>query len=332
MSKPIVAILGAGSWGTAIAISAAQHESTVWLWDHDQQHCQNLVSERKNQRYLPNITFPDSLKINSDLADVLNLADIILIAVPSYIFRSLLIQIKSVAKKSLNIVWATKGIEPETGALMHQIIEEELGSEIPAAVLSGPTFAKEVAKNLPTAITLASNSEQLTRDVITVLHSPTFRLYSNNDMIGVEYGGSIKNVLAIATGIADGLGYSSNTRAALITRGLQEMIKIGSTLGGKSKTFMGLAGMGDLVLTCTDNQSRNRQFGMALAAGKTPEQAQNDIGQAIEGYRTTKEIYRLIQEHRLDTPIIDEIYHVLYRHKLPQEAVASLMQREPKAE
>lgn len=327
-----VSILGAGSWGTALAILLAQDNRSAVLWGHNLEHTEALQTSRSNDRYLPGITFPASLKLESDLVAAVQASPIIVIAVPSHAFRALLKQLAPLLADHQHIAWATKGLEQESHKLLHQIVAEELGNSFPAAVISGPTFAREVAMGLPTAVTVASHDSQYAEKLAARLHSETFRAYTGSDMIGVEIGGAVKNVLAIAAGIADGLDFGANTRAALITRGLAELSRLGRKLGAKPETFMGLAGLGDLVLTCTDDQSRNRRFGKALAAGKSTEQAYAEIGQVVEGAQTARTLHALAKIEGIEMPISKQVYRVIYEGLDPHKAVYDLLQRAQKSE
>lgn len=327
-----VTVLGAGSWGTALAIHMANAGSEVTLWGNEPEHMARLQQERCNQQFLPDITFPESLNIQSDLAQALKSASWILLAIPSYAFRSFLLKAAPLIDKDTAVTWASKGLEEGTGKLLHQVVKEELPQCSKFAVISGPTFAKEVALNMPTAITVASDSEALADKVSHCLHYGNFRAYTSNDVVGVELGGALKNVLAIAAGTADGLGFGANARAALITRGLAELMRLGVTMGGSRETFMGLAGMGDLVLTCTDNQSRNRRMGLMLAEGLSKDEIKQKIGQEIEGVRTAREAMHLAEKHHVELPIIEQVYKVLYEGLSPQEAVKHLLERKATAE
>lgn len=327
-----VTVVGAGSWGTALAIHMASAGSEVTLWGNEPGHMARLQQERCNQQYIPDIPFPDTLKVQADLERALTSASWILLAIPSYAFRSFLAKASAFIDKDTAVTWASKGLEEGTGKLLHQVVKEELPRCSKFAVISGPTFAREVAMSMPTAITVASESEELANEISHCLHHGNFRAYTCNDVIGVELGGALKNVLAIASGIADGLGFGANARAALITRGLAELMRLGVTMGGNRETFMGLAGMGDLVLTCTDNQSRNRRMGLKLAEGKSKEEIKEEIGQEIEGVRTAREAMRLAEKYQVELPIIEQVYKVLYEDLPPQEAVKHLLERKPAAE
>jgi len=327
-----ITVLGGGSWGTALASQVARAQHDVMLWDMDPEHVNNMRQSYFNQKYLPDIPLPKSLHFSDQLEQAICDSNTLLIAIPSHAVRSFLQKTKQWIRNDHHIVWATKGLEEGSGKPVHQIVAEELPQCLSTAVVSGPTFALEVANNLPTAVTVAASSHKIAIDVAGFLHYGNFRVYTSEDMIGVEIGGSLKNVLAIAAGIADGLGFGSNTRAALITRGLNEMMRLGLAMGAQAETFMGLAGMGDLVLTCTDNQSRNRRMGLALAEGLSIEQTRKKIGQAVEGVKTAKEAWLLARKYQVEMPIIEQAYKVLYENKPPKEAVQDLLGREARAE
>ena len=331
MNKKI-AILGAGSWGTALAILAARNGCRTLLWGHNPDHIAALAQDRQNKRYLPDHPFPAQLAVTPNLAEVAAFSDLILVCVPSHAFKNTLIKLKPYLPDGIKIAWASKGFNPDDGSLLHEIVAQTFSPQTPAAILSGPTFAQEVAANLPTAITIASTHPDFAKELAGILHGGLFRTYTSSDVIGVEVGGAVKNVLAIAAGISDGLGFGANTRAALITRGLHEIIRLGIKLGGKQETFMGLAGLGDLVLTCTDNQSRNRRFGLALGQGKNSATATQEIGQEIEGVFAARETFLLAKKYAIDMPITEQTYKVLYEGLAPRAAVQNLLAREQKAE
>lgn len=326
-------VIGAGSYGTALAITLARNGHSVVLWGHNPEQIQKMQHDRCNQAFLPDVTFPDTLLLEADLARALAASRDVLVVVPSHVFGDVLRQLKPHLRPDARIVWATKGLEAETGRLLQDVAREALGDAIPLAVVSGPTFAKELAAGLPTAIALASTDAQFAEDLQQLLHcGKSFRVYSNPDFIGVQLGGAVKNVIAIGAGMSDGIGFGANARTALITRGLTEMTRLGSALGADPSTFMGMAGLGDLVLTCTDNQSRNRRFGIMLGQGKGVQEAQDSIGQVVEGYRNTKEVLALAQRHGVEMPITEQIYQVLYCHKDAREAALSLLGRTRKDE
>jgi glycerol-3-phosphate dehydrogenase (NAD(P)+) len=291
-----------------------------------------VAGGRVNARYLPGVPFPDNLHAEPDLNACLDMVRDILIVVPSHGFRETLKTIKPMLAPDIRICWATKGFELSTGQLPHQVAEEILGPDRPMAVLSGPTFAKEVAAGLPTAMTIAANDSEFASDLAEEISGANFRAYTADDMVGVEVGAAVKNVMAIGAGLSDGLGFGANTRVALISRGLVEMTRLGLALGAKQDTFMGLAGMGDLVLTCTDDLSRNRRMGLALAAGKTIEEAQEEIQQVVEGVLAAKAVKGVAERLNVDMPICLSIYRILYEGLPPREAVATLMSRALKPE
>jgi glycerol-3-phosphate dehydrogenase (NAD(P)+) len=331
MNEKIV-ILGAGSWGTALAILAARNGCQTLLWGHNPDHVITLEQDRQNKRYLPDHPFPETLAVTADFSEVAEFSNLILVCVPSHAFKNTLLNLKPYLPNEIKIAWASKGFNPDDGSLLHEIVAEIFSAQTPAAILSGPTFAREVADNLPTAITIASSRPDFAKQLAGILHGGLFRTYTSSDVIGVEVGGAVKNVLAIAAGIADGLGFGANTRAALITRGLNEIIRLGVKLGGKQETFMGLAGLGDLILTCTDNQSRNRRFGLALGLGKDRTAAVQEIGQQIEGISAAKETFLLAKKYAIEMPITEQTYKVLYEGLAPRTAVQNLLAREQKAE
>lgn len=328
-----VSVLGAGSYGTALAFCLARNNVPTLLWGRDAEHIEALASERENARYLPGATFPDALKPEADLEKVVTASRDILVVVPSHAFKSMLETIKPMLSEGQRIIWATKGLEPGTGRFLRDVAVDVLGEGFALAVLSGPTFAKEMAAGLPTAISLSSADDTLVSDFAAKLHcAKSFRVYTNPDIIGVQLGGAVKNVIAIGAGLADGLGFGANARTALITRGLAELSRLGVKLGAQPETFMGMAGLGDLVLTCTDNQSRNRRFGLALGQGKSVEQAITDIGQVVEGYRNTDEVHILATKMGVEMPICEQIYEVLYNGRSPKEAALALLGRDLKSE
>ncbi len=291
-----------------------------------------MVEDRENRRYLPGVAFPPNLAVCPDLDDCIAGVRDVLVAVPSHGLRDTLTRIKPLLAKDARVCWATKGFELSTGKLPHQVAAEVLGPDMPVAVLSGPTFAKEVGAGLPTAMTIASNNHEFAQDLARAISSDNFRAYTSDDIIGVEVGGAVKNALAIGAGMSDGLGFGANTRIALINRGLVELMRLGVALGARKETFMGLAGMGDLVLTCTDDLSRNRRMGLALAAGKTVEEAQEEIQQVVEGVKAAEAVKEVADELGIEMPICQQIYQILYEGTSPREAVQALMSRELKPE
>jgi len=325
--RPIV-VLGAGSWGTALAIQFARGGGPTVLWGRAEDEPEKLARERENVRYLPGAKFPSSLAVEPDLAMALGSGDDVVLVVPSSVLRAVLTQIKPRLGPKARIAWASKGFELSTGKLPHQVAQEVLGPRVPIAVLSGPTFAKEVGQGLPTAIAVASPDDAFARALAERISFGGFRAYTQSDIVGVEIGGAVKNVLAIAAGCSDGLGYGSNSRVFLITRGLAELMRLGVALGAKRETLMGLAGLGDLVLTCTDDQSRNRRFGRALAAGKPVDEAIREIGQVVEGYHAAKAVHEVAEKHGVDMPICRYVYDVLHRNVPLKDVVESMLTRE----
>lgn len=328
-----ITLLGAGSWGTALALLLARNNCEVLLWGHDENEIAGLEQYREHRQLLPGYILPEQISLTTSLKVAASFSEIFLVAVPSHAFGNTLANLKAAqSSDAIKIAWVTKGFNPQDGRLLHQVVADIFSPETSAAILSGPTFAREVAQNLPTAITIASNQTEFANQLADIFHSDRFRAYTSSDIIGVEVGGAVKNVLAIAAGIADGLGFGANTRAALITRGLNEIMRLGLKLGGKPETFIGLAGLGDLVLTCTDNQSRNRRFGLALGQGKTRAEIVSEIGQEIEGISAAKETMLLAKRHNIDMPITEQTYKVLYENLNPLSAVQNLLTRDQKAE
>jgi glycerol-3-phosphate dehydrogenase (NAD(P)+) len=327
-----MAVIGAGSWGTALAVHLARTIRRTVLWGLAPPEMSDLARDRVNRRYLPEAPFPESLEVASSLAEAVAAADDLLVSVPSHAFRECLNQVVPLLRPGMRVAWATKGFELETGTLPHQVASEVLGLSMPTAVLSGPTFAREVGLGLPTAMTVASRDLDFAMELAQRISNANFRAYASTDMIGVEVGGATKNVLAIGAGISDGLGFGANTRVALITRGLAEMMRLGVALGADKDTFMGLTGLGDLVLTCTDNQSRNRRFGLALAAGKSVDEALREIGQVVEGYSAARAVHAVAQREKVDMPIAQGIYRVLYENAPARDVVKGLMTRPIRSE
>ncbi len=326
-----IAILGAGSWGTALALLLCRNGHAVRLWGHEPGHIEQLCAEGENRQFLAGFPFPPGLTPVADLGIALDGARDVLIVVPSHAFSTLLLQLSEPLPPGMGVAWATKGFEPGSGRLLHQVAAQILPGRNLAAV-SGPSFAREVAQGLPTAVTVASPRPAYAQRIADLLHGERFRAYVSDDIVGVQVGGGAKNVLAIAAGIADGLGFGANTRAALITRGLAELTRLGTVLGGKPETFMGLAGLGDLVLTCTDNQSRNRRMGLALARGLSMEAARTEIGQEVEGVITARAVHAMARGLGVEMPISEQVYGVLYEGVTPAQATAALLERSSKAE
>ena len=324
----MIAVVGAGSWGTALALQFARNGRNVRLWGRDREQVEIMARARMNTRYLPGAGFPENLHPVPDLATCLDRARDVLVAVPSQAFRETLTAIRPLLASDARVCWASKGFDLDTGKLPHQVAREVLGADRPMAVLSGPTFAREVGAGLPTAMTVAANDSAFAEDLAASLSGANFRAYTSDDIVGVEVGGATKNVLAIGAGISDGLGFGANTRIALITRGLVEMTRLGVALGARKETFMGLAGMGDLVLTCTDDQSRNRRMGLALASGKSIEEASVEIRQVVEGVKAAKAVERVASGLGIEMPICHQVYRILHEGVPAREAVGTLMRRQ----
>lgn len=329
---PPVAVLGAGSWGTALAILLSQRGQSIRLWGRNPERIAEMSQQRINTRYLPQCPFPDSLSVTSELKEAISGVQDILIVVPSHAFRELIEELSPLIDYQTRLAWATKGLDPTTGKFLHDVVREIISWSIPKAVLAGPSFAAEVAQNLPTAITIASQDSTFSNDLVERFHTPTFRPYLNTDIIGVQISGAVKNPLAIAAGISDGLGYGANARCALITRALAEMSRLGMALGGKMETFMGLAGLGDLVLTCTGSQSRNWRFGYALGQGQPIDTAERDVGQVVEGKQNAIIVAKRAQELGIEMPILEQVSNVVQGQITAAEAVQALLMRSLKSE
>jgi len=326
-----IAVLGAGSWGTALALSLARNGHQVKLWSHRAAQVMEMQALLGNPAYLPGIVFPPDLSAEADLAEVVGFASQVLIAVPSRGFGTVCEQLRGVIADNTGVAWATKGLDPDTHRLLHQVVSELLGDR-PMAMISGPSFAKEVALQMPTALTVAASSPQFAGLWAELLHGDAMRAYTSTDLVGVEVCGAVKNVLAIAAGISDGLGFGANARAALVTRGLVEMQRLGAVYGAQPETFFGLAGLGDLMLTCTDNQSRNRRAGLGLANGQTPQGVETEIGQVVEGLQSVVEVRAIANRQNIDMPITEQVYQIVCLGADPLQAVKSLLARVPKAE
>lgn len=325
-------VLGAGSYGTAMAIQLARRGSPTRLWGRDEAELARMQDERVNEKYLPGCHFPAALTATSDLEATVAGAAHLLVVVPSHALRQTLERIAPLLSDEQGLACACKGLEPGTGRLVHEVVADALGEARPLAVISGPTFAKEMGLGLPTAVTVASRNDPFADLIAQSLHGDGFRAYTSDDVVGVEIGGSAKNVMAIAVGIADGMGLGANTRAALITRGLAEIMRLGEAMGAHSETLMGLAGMGDLVLTCTDNQSRNRRMGLLLAQGRSVPEAIAEIQQVVEGVKAAPEVLRLARRMKVDMPITEQVVRLIDGSITPVQAVKNLATRPAKAE
>lgn len=330
MSEPLT-ILGAGSWGTALASHIGRIGHPVRLWGRD-DYVKDMVKSRCNQAYLPDLILPETVEILPNFSEAVSDVKDFLIVVPSHAFRSVLNDLHAIRPTGIRIAWATKGVDPTHNQLLHEVVQEIYSENIAMAVIAGPSFAKEVAANLPTAVTVTSNDHDFSQALNKRLHSHYFRVYAQSDFIGVQIAGAVKNCLAVATGISDGLGYGANARSALITRGLSELMRLGIAMGGQPETFMGLAGVGDLILTCTDNQSRNRRFGYALGKGETQEDAERGVGQVVEGKTNAFIVQALAKKYQVEMPITDQVCDVLTGKTTPFESVEKLFAREQKKE
>ena len=330
--KQKISILGAGSWGTALAILLAKNGHQVLLWGRNKEKITAMQAAGENSFFLAGFSFPDNLQLTHELETAVTQCDELLIVVPSHAFRDTLTNIKTFKADLKKLSWATKGLEPDSHHFLHQVVTDIFPDLAQQAIISGPTFAREVAMGLPTAVTIASTHLDYAHHMAQLLCNKTFRPYVSQDMIGLEIGGAAKNVMAIAAGIADGLGYGANTRSALITRALHEIGLLSEKMGGDNKTLMGLSGLGDLLLTCTDDQSRNRRMGLAIGKGISVTTAQTEIGQVVEGIQAARLIFSLAQEQDVQMPIVEQVYQVLYKNCSPQKAVENLLSREYKSE
>ncbi|MBB4128209.1 glycerol-3-phosphate dehydrogenase (NAD(P)+) [Xanthomonas translucens] len=326
-----IAVLGAGSWGTALAALVARHGFPTVLWGRDAVVAEAIQQRHENPRYLPQIPLPATLQATTDLAAAVDGADWILVVVPSHAFTETLHQLAPLRPPQAGVAWATKGFEPGSGRFLHEVAQQILGEDVPLAVVTGPSFAKEVALDLPTAVTVHGDAV-FAQQVADAMHGPTFRAYTGDDMVGAELGGAMKNVLAVATGVADGMELGLNARAGLITRGLNEMLRLAAAIGGKPETLMGLAGLGDLVLTCTGDLSRNRRLGLALGRGQTLQDAVRAIGQVVESVQTADEVMRQAERHGIDLPISNAVRAVLHGELTPAVGLQQLLAREQKPE
>jgi glycerol-3-phosphate dehydrogenase (NAD(P)+) len=327
-----VAVLGAGSWGTALASLLARNGHDTVIWGRNAEQVRSINETHENARYLPGISLPESLKASTDLAETVRDADFILVVTPSHAFKETVQALAPHRKAGVGVSWASKGFEPGSGRFLHEVAAEILGDDVSLAVVTGPSFAKEVTQGLPTAVTVHSDDADFAQTVAEALHGPAFRAYTGNDMMGAELGGAMKNVLAVATGVADGMGLGLNARAGLITRGLNEMLRLNHALGGRAETLMGLAGLGDLVLTSTGDLSRNRRLGLALGQGRSIEEAVASIGQVVESIQTCDEVMRLAERFEMDLPISALVQRVLHQEITPQEGLQMLLAREQKPE
>lgn len=321
------AVLGAGAWGTALAKLLVENGHSTVIWGRVEDGIDEIQHERSNHRFLPGVQLPKELAYTKDTAVALT-ADIPLLVVPSVAFKKMISENAAAIQQRGRLVWATKGLEPESRLPLDRVARQLLGDAVKLAVISGPNFAAEVARSVPTATTVASQDLVFAEEIAKALHNDWFRAYTGSDMTGVQLGGALKNALAIAAGIADGLGFGANTRAALLTRGLAEITRLAVVMGSQPETMMGLAGIGDLILTCTDNQSRNRRLGLLLAEGLDLQSVQEKIGQVVEGVKTAQVAFGLAREFNVEMPINEQVYRVLFEGLAPADAVQELLSRE----
>lgn len=326
-----IGVVGGGSWGSALAILLNNNDHEVHIWMRDKKQVELIRETRENKKYLPNIKIPKEINISDDIEEVIYGKDLLVLAVPSHGIRKVLEENRKHFNKKQVLVNVAKGIENDTLYRVSQIVKEIL-PENPYAVLSGPSHAEEVAMNMPTTVVSASVEKKVAEYVQDVFMSPTFRVYTNTDVIGVELGGALKNVIALGAGISDGLGYGDNTKAALMTRGIVEIARLGEKLGGNIITFAGLAGIGDLIVTCTSMHSRNRKAGILIGKGMEIDDVIETVGMVVEGIKTTKSAYELAKKHDIDMPITEEIYDVIYNNKDVKSSVINLMLRDKKHE
>ena len=329
--KSNIAIMGAGSWGTALALSLVTQGHNVSLWTRQQEDADAINNTRKHEKYLPGVNIPDSILCCTDIERALKDKEVIVFAIPSQNIRENVKKFSYLFNKNQILVSVAKGIEENSLMRISQVIHEEV-SECKVAVLSGPTHAEEVAKNIPTTIVAASEDINIAKRVQDIFMTPHFRVYTNSDLIGVEVGGALKNIIALCAGISDGLGFGDNTKAALMTRGLTEIARLGKAMGAKKQTFAGLAGMGDLIVTCTSMHSRNRRAGILIGQGKTIDEALTEVRMVVEGVRTTNAAYELAKKYIIEMPIVEQAYSVLFKNENPKEAVMNLMIRDKKQE
>ena len=329
---PLIAVLGAGSWGTALAMQLDRSGTPVVLWGRDPARLEEIADSRCNARFLPGIELSPSIRMVRDLQAAVREADHLLVVVPSHSFGATLDAIAPHLRPGQGVAWACKGFESGSGRLLHEVAREALADQTPLAVVTGPSFAVEVARDLPTAVTVASEDPEFARSIARALHGGRFRAYTSGDIIGAELGGAVKNVLAIGTGICDGMCLGDNARAALVTRGLAEMMRLGQAMNARPETLMGLAGVGDLVLTCTGDLSRNRRLGLALGRGERLDEALAGIGQVVEGVNAAVEVHRLAGRHGTSMPISEQVYGLLHLGWDPEECLRRLLAREQKAE
>lgn len=328
MSK--IAFIGAGSFGTALAMLLAKKGEEVSIYARDEKVVNDINKNKRNTKYMKDLIIPDNVTAYRDIKEAVNFADFVVLTVPSHVIKSIVKELKGIIDENVPIISLAKGIDPDTDERLSVTIERELNN--PVVVLSGPSHAEEVAKELPTTIVVTSNNMEYAEKVQDLFMTTDFRVYTNDDVIGVEVGGAVKNIIALATGVIDGMGYGDNTRAALMTRGMKEITRIGVALGGRLETFYGLTGMGDLIVTCTSMHSRNRRAGILIGQGHTMEEALKEVGMVVEGVKACKAFYTLKEKVGVSMPITDALYKVLFTDKDPKMCVTELMERDKKSE
>jgi len=331
MEKNKIMVLGGGSWGTALASLLAKNKEEVFFWVRNKEQFRSIKETRENKKYLPNIKIPDTVKVVNSYREAIDICNIVVLAIPSQNIRGLLVELKDYLSNSTLVVNVSKGIEQKTLKTISEVCKEIIPNN-PYIVLSGPSHAEEVGKDLPTTVVAASENKNYAKKIQEIFTSNTFRVYTNEDVKGVELGGSLKNVIAIASGISDGLGYGDNTKAALMNRGIIEISRLADKLGADKMTFLGLAGIGDLIVTCTSMHSRNRRAGILIGKGKSVEEAIKEVGMVVEGIYTTEAAFKLAKENNVEMPIVEELYKIIYEGKKAKESVDSLMTRDKKDE
>jgi glycerol-3-phosphate dehydrogenase (NAD(P)+) len=331
MKKNKIMVLGGGSWGTALASLLAKNKEEVFFWVRNKEQFKSIKETRENKKYLPNIKIPDTVKVVNSYREAIDICNIVVLAIPSQNIRGLLVELKDYLSNSTLVVNVSKGIEQKTLKTISEVCKEIIPNN-PYIVLSGPSHAEEVGKDLPTTVVAASENKNYAKKIQEIFTSNTFRVYTNEDVKGVELGGSLKNVIAIASGISDGLGYGDNTKAALMNRGIIEISRLADKLGADKMTFLGLAGIGDLIVTCTSMHSRNRRAGILIGKGKSVEEAIKEVGMVVEGIYTTEAAFKLAKENNVEMPIVEELYKIIYEGKKAKESVDSLMTRDKKDE
>ena len=325
-----VAFLGGGSFGTALAILLANKGNEVNIYAREESVVNDINNNRRNDKYIKGLCIPKNVMAFTDLEETVRDADYVVLAVPSHVIRNLSAILKGKIRESVPVISIAKGIEEHTNLRLSEVIEEELPN--PVVVLSGPSHAEEVAFGIPTTVVTSSRDMKYATDVQDLFMTNSFRVYTNDDLVGVEIGGAVKNIIALAAGICDGIGYGDNSKAALMTRGMAEIVRIGVKLGGSSETFLGLTGMGDLIVTCTSKHSRNRRAGFLIGSGKTTKEATHEVGMVVEGIKACKAFYELKEKLQVEMPITDVLYKVLFEDKEPEEVVVNLMERKKKHE